>query len=365
MDRIPFLDLSRLHATIFGELQKAFEQVVEDSSLVGADSCRDFELAFATAHGQQNGASCGSGTDALVLALKALGVGIGAEVIVPSMTFVATAEAVTHVGATPVVADVDPSSLLLTRESVESVMTRKTRAVIPVHLYGHPVPFDLLRSWREQGLIVIEDAAQAHLASWEGMSVGTAGDAACFSFYPGKNLGGLGDGGLVIAHDQQVTDRILRLRDHGSSSKYVHVEPGWSSRLDGMQAALLLVKLRHLQDWTDSRRRLADLYRGRLEDVVGIELVPWEDGAVHHLLVAQVPANHRDSIRASLQDVGIDTGVHYPIPLSLQPWLQNSVSRSPSSEKAADQVLSLPMDPLMTEDEVQQVCDQLILATPR
>lgn len=355
MMKVPFLDLARLHASIRAELDAAFDDVVSESRFVGSAATGGFEADFAAAHGTAGAAGCASGTDALALALRSLGLGPGDEVVVPSMTFVATAEAVVHVGATPVLADVCPTTLLLDDESVDAVRTARTRAVIPVHLFGHVVPTATVRGWRDTGLVVIEDAAQAHLATSGGRPVGSAGHAACFSFFPGKNLGALGDGGAVISSDLGVVASVRRLRDHGRTSKYTHDEIGWCSRLDGLQAAFLAVKLRHLRAWTDGRVRAAERYRARLGDI----LVPWEPGAVHHLLVARVPAERRERIRDDLGALGIATGVHYPVPLSRQPALAPWARPTPNAEDAADRVLSLPMDPLMTLDEVDYVSDRL------
>lgn len=348
---VAFLDLERLHQSIRPELDAAIDRVLHASSFVGGGEVAAFEEAFGQAHGLPAGAGCGSGTDALALALRALGVGPGDEVIVPSMTFVATAEAVVHVGATPVVADVDPVTLLLGPAEVAARRTPSTRAVIPVHLYGHVVPFDVLQAWRDSGLIVVEDAAQAHLATWQGRPVGTVGHAACFSFYPGKNLGALGDGGMVLSSDEAVVAEARRRRDHGRTSKYTHDVVGWCSRLDGLQAALLRVKLGHLPAWTEGRRAAAGRYRDRLGDA----LVPWSDGAVHHLLVSRVA--DRDHVQAALRDAGIGNGIHYPVPLSRQPWLlDGGAAPAPAAELAAEEVLSLPMDPLITAAAVDEVC---------
>ncbi len=355
-NKIPFLDLGRLHWTIRDELDDAYADVVGASRFVGAASGEAFEAAFAEAHGAPAAAGCGSGTDALALALRALGVGPGDEVVLPSMTFVATAEAVVHAGATPVLADVDPMTLLLDEPSVAAVRTERTKAVIPVHLYGHVVPSSALRAWRNGGLVVVEDAAQAHLATDQGQPVGTIGHAGCFSFFPGKNLGALGDAGAVLSADPAVVAEVVRLRDHGRTAKYEHDEIGWCSRLDGLQAAFLRVKLTHLTAWTDARVRCAERYR----DALGERLVPWADGAVHHLLVCRVPAERRERIREELSGVGIATGIHYPVPLSRQPSMAPWAHPTPASEDAAETVLSLPMDPLMTADEVDHVCDRLL-----
>jgi dTDP-4-amino-4,6-dideoxygalactose transaminase len=355
--KIPFLDLGRLHATIRPELDAVIADVLGESRFVGsAGAVAPFEDAFAAAHDAAGAAACGSGTDALALALRALGVGPGDEVVVPSMTFVATAEAVVHVGATPVVADVDPVTLLLDEGSVAAVRTERTRAVIAVHLYGHVVPTATLQHWRDSGLLVIEDAAQAHLAEEDGRPVGSVGHAACFSFFPGKNLGALGDGGAVISADPAVTDEVRRLRDHGRTSKYRHDVIGWCSRLDGLQAAVLTVKLAHLRTWTDGRVAAAERYLERLD----AHLVPWAEGAVHHLLVSRVDPQRRDGMQQALGAVGIGTGVHYPIPLSLQPSMAAWSRPAPHAEAAAESVLSLPIDPLMSLDEVDYVSDRFL-----
>jgi dTDP-4-amino-4,6-dideoxygalactose transaminase len=354
---VPFQDLTRLHASIESELSGAVSRVVSNSGFVGGNEVKAFEEAFAEAHGASGAASCGSGTDALSLTLRAVGVRSGDEVIIPSMTFVATAEAVVHAGATPVIADVDKDTLLLSSDEVDRLRTDQTRAVIPVHLYGHVVPFAEIKRWRNSGLAVIEDAAQAHLATENGQAVGSAGNAACFSFYPGKNLGAWGDGGAVISNDSDLLSEIRRLRDHGRDSKYLHTVIGWCSRLDGLQAAVLATKLRHLPGWTEARRRVATRYRDQIEDL----LVPWEDGAVHHLIVVSVAGGveQRDRVRERLSLRGIGTGVHYPVPLSSQPSLERWSRPCPRSEDAGDSVLSLPMDPLMSDREVDEVCEAL------
>lgn len=355
MNNIPFQDLTRLHASIEDELKEAIDDVVARSAFVGAGNSRGFEEAFAEAHAANHGVGCGSGTDALALALRALEVGPGDEVIVPSMTFVATAEAVAHVGATPVMVDCLESDLLIDPEAVEAAITPATAAVMPVHLYGTPVPFETIRSWKDRGLKVVEDAAQAHLAKDGDAFVGSAGDLACFSFYPGKNLGAFGDGGAVIANDEHLAARVAKLRDHGRSEKYSHAEIGYCTRLDGIQAAVLEVKLRHLAEWTSQRQALYAVYREHLEDIL-VEAAP---GSVHHLVVVRVEAARREEIMQGLREQGIGCGIHYPIPLSQQPSLSAWARETPVSERAAGEILSLPMDPLMKAEEVKVVCETL------
>jgi dTDP-4-amino-4,6-dideoxygalactose transaminase len=277
------------------------------------------------------------------------------------MTYVASAEVVLHVGATPVLTDVDPDTLLLRPEDVDRVRTPRTRAVIPVHLYGNMVDPAAMRTWRDEGLIVLEDCAQSHLAHRDGVRAGSVGHAAAYSFFPGKNLGAMGDAGAVTSDDEAVATEVRILRDHGRSSKYRHEVLGYSSRLDGIQAAVLRVKLRHLDGWTDARRGLARRYRDRVRSMgAGVELVPFGDGSVHHLLVVRV--RDRDGVQARLGEAGVASGVHYPIALSQQPVFAELGATTPNAEAAAASVLSLPMDPLMTEDEVDRVCDALITA---
>jgi dTDP-4-amino-4,6-dideoxygalactose transaminase len=355
MTLIPFLDLPRLHASIRPELDEAVDRVMRSGAFIEGPELHAFEQAFASAHSVADAAGVGSGTDALALALRALGLGPGDEVVVPSMTFIATAEAVVHVGATPVIADVHPETLLLTPETVAEVRSRRTRAVIPVHLYGHMVPPRHLEEWKGEGLIVLEDAAQAHLAERDGVGVGHTGHAAAFSLYPGKNLGAMGDGGVVASTDTGVVAEARRLRNHGCETKYEHQVVGFCSRLDGLQAAMLSVKLDHLATWTASRRRLADRYRVGLTKV-GVRTVPWQAGDVHHLLVARVGSDCRDDVRQALDGQQIQTGIHYPIALSQQPALAGYQRPCPHAELAAAEMLSLPIDPLMTLDEVDRVC---------
>lgn len=354
---IPFQDLTRLHQSIRPEIDEAINRVIAGSAFIGGAEVEAFEGEFGSAHEAEAAVSCGSGTDALALTLRALGVGPGDEVVVPSMTFVATAEAVHHVGATPILADVDADTLLLTSDEVEKVRTPRTVAVIPVHLYGHIVPGETIEGWRASGLAVVEDAAQAHLGTSNGEYVGSRGDAACFSFYPGKNLGAFGDGGMVLTRDRSLADEVRRLRDHGRVSKYLHDVPGWCSRLDGLQAAILRVKLTHLEAWTESRRALASTYH----DHLGKLLVPWEEGAVHHLLVVRV--TDPPDVVEHLGSQGIATGRHYPVALSRQPWLAGQAS-TPNAEDAAETVLSLPMDPLLDREEVEAVCEALLEVIP-
>lgn len=362
---IPFLDLGRLHASIRDELDEAFDRVVSSSAFVGGEGA-ELEEEFAAAHGRVGSAGCGSGTDALSLALRAAGIGPGDEVVVPSMTFVATAEAVVHVGATPVIADVDATDLLLGPDQVDAVRTDRTRAVIPVHLYGHVVPFDRLATWRDEGLIVIEDAAQAHLAEWQGRSVGTIGHAACFSFYPGKNLGAFGDAGAITTNDADLAARLRMLRNYGSSVRYVHRVQGRNSRLDPIQAALLGVKLAHLDEWNARRRAIAARYLSALAGtgVVLPEVPAWADPVWHLFCVRH---SQRDALRLSLEQAGVETLIHYPIPPHLQDAyaaMRLGPGAFPIAEETASTILSLPIGPAMTGAQVDRVIEAVTAAAP-
>lgn len=354
---IPFQDLTRLHRSIAAEIDAAFAETIGASAFIGGDRVADFESEFSGASGIAHTAGCSSGTDALSLALRALGVGPGDEIIVPSMTYIATAEAVLHVGATPVLADVDADTVLITAQSVEEVRSPRTRGVMPVHLFGHTVDFTAMQQWRDDGLLVVEDCAQAHLATAGGRPVGTVGHAAAFSFFPGKNLGAMGDAGAMSSDDEGVVTEVRRLRDHGRSSKYRHEVLGYANRLDALQAAILSVKLRHLPRWTGLRRQLASRYRDHLETMDHVSLVPFDDGAVHHLMV--IRSGRRDDLQEFLASRDIATGIHYPIALSDQPALAQWATSSPNAERAAREVLSLPMDPLMSIDEVDRVCEAI------
>jgi dTDP-4-amino-4,6-dideoxygalactose transaminase len=354
MHAIPFLDLARLHESVRPQLDEAFDRVMRRGTFIEGPELDAFEREFAACHGIADAAGVGSGTDALTLALRALGVGPGDEVVVPSMTFIATAEAVVHVGATPIIADVDPETLLLTPDTVDPVLSGRTRAVIPVHLYGHVVPPSHLEQWRRRGLLVLEDAAQAHLAERDGVGVGQVGHAACFSFYPGKNLGAMGDGGMVVSNDIGLIAEVRRIRNHGCTTKYEHEVAGYCSRLDGLQAAMLRVKLELLPGWTTARRTLAEHYLQRLTRA-GVRTVPWEPGDVHHLLVIRVASVSRDRVRGALAAQNIETGIHYPIPLSRQQALSSWWRSCPNAELAATEMLSLPIDPLMTTGDVDRV----------
>jgi dTDP-4-amino-4,6-dideoxygalactose transaminase len=356
---VPFLDLRAITAELSAEIQDATTRVIESGWFVLGPELEAFERAWAHACGACHCVGVGSGLDALTLSLTAAGVGAGDEVIVPAHTFVATWLAVTRAGATPVGADVDPATGLLDPAAAAAVLTPRTRALLPVHLYGQAADLDRLRAFADtHRLRLLDDAAQAHGATHRGRPVGTLADATAWSFYPGKNLGALGDGGAITTDDDELAERLRMLRNYGSREKYVHELAGSNSRLDELQAAVLSAKLAHLPEHNARRAAVAARYTERLAPL-GLPLarVPWGEHA-WHLYVIRHP--RRDALQAHLADEGIQTLVHYPIPPHLQGAYAPAASapRSfPAAEALAAEVLSLPIGPHLTPAHADVVCD--------
>jgi dTDP-4-amino-4,6-dideoxygalactose transaminase len=356
---IPFLDLAAMTREVRQPVEQAWSQVLASSRFIGGDAVKEFEEAWASYCEVPHAVGVANGTDALQLTLTALGVMPGDEVIVPANTFVASAEAVVLAGAVPRFADVDPDTLLLTPEHLEAVITRRTKAVIIVHLYGQMPDMDTLGDIADRaGIAVIEDAAQAHGATWRGRRAGSLGVAGCFSFYPGKNLGAFGDAGAVVTADQGLAQRIRILRDHGraAGSHYRHELVGTNSRLDALQAVVLTAKLDRLDAWNKARGSIAARYRAALAPgparLVGE--VPGATG-VYHLAVARVP--NRERVQKRLAAMGVQTQIHYPIPCHRQIPYQRFADRPlPVAEKTAGEVLSLPIFPTMSDAQVARVC---------
>jgi dTDP-4-amino-4,6-dideoxygalactose transaminase len=356
--KVPFLDLKAQYHSIKPEIDAAISRVLESSQFVLGDEVAGFEGEFAAYSGVAHGVAVNSGTSALHLAFLAAGIGPGDEVITVPHTFVATVAAIRYTGARAVFVDVDPVTYTMDPAKVEAAITPRTRAVVPVHLYGQPADMDpILEIARRRKLVVVEDAAQAHGARYKGRPVGSMGDLACFSFYPGKNLGAYGEGGLVGTDNEEYALTIRKLRDWGQDRKYHHALAGFNYRMEGMQGAILRVKLRHLEKWTEARRAHARRYRDLLADT-GLGLPTEAPGSRHVYHVYAVRTRERESLMKALSDRGIQTGIHYPIPVHLQPayadnaWTNGSF---PHSEKAADEVLSLPMYPEMTEEHLRAV----------
>jgi dTDP-4-amino-4,6-dideoxygalactose transaminase len=357
---VPFTDLAAMTREVRAAVDRGWARLLNSGRFIGGEAVEEFEHAWSAYCGVPHAVGVGNGTDALQLVISALGIGEGGEVIVPANTFVATAEAVVAAGATPRFADVDPRTLLLSPEQLEAAVTAKTRAVIVVHLYGQMPDMDALsRAAARAGLVIIEDAAQAHGATWLGRRAGSFGQAGCFSFYPGKNLGAFGDAGAVVTADAGLAQRIRCLRDHGrtAGSHYRHELIGANSRLDALQAVVLSAKLARLAAWTDARRSVAARYQAAFAagPAQVIDEVPGSRGA-YHLAVVRVPDRAR--VERQLAAMGIQTGIHYPVPCHRQPPYRRFADRRlPVAETTAEEILSLPIFPHMTDGQVARVCD--------
>ncbi len=360
---VSFLDLGALHAPLRRELDAIWAEMLEESSFIGGPQVGTFEDEWAKYCGVRHSIGVANGTDALELVLAGLEVGPGDEVIVPANTFVATAEAVVTVGATPVFVDVDPDTLLITPDVIETAITERTKAVMVVHLYGQIPDMDWICDVADRaGIHVIEDAAQAHGARFNGKLAGSFGTAATFSFYPGKNLGALGDGGAVVTNNARLAETIRTLANHGRGHHLLHTHSGRNSRLDGVQAAALSVKLAHLDEWNDHRRMVHAMY---VEGFAGtsIKTLATLSGSepVHHLEVIRVA--DREGLRSHLGKLGIATGVHYALPCHKHPaFAAFDRGPLPIAEAAAEHQLSLPMHPTLTVEDVETVIEQVVQA---
>ena len=356
---IPFVDLKAQYRSIKPEVTAAIAGVLESCEFTLGSEVAAFEKEFAAYCHAGHGVGVNSGTSALHLALLAAGVGPGDEVITVPFTFLATVSAIDYTGARPVFVDVDPRTLTMDPTALEAAITPRTRAVIPVHLYGRPADMDpIVAIARRHGIVVIEDAAQAHGAEYKGRRAGSLGEMACFSFYPGKNLGAYGEGGLVVTDSPEYTRTLRMLRDWGAEKKYEHVLKGYNYRMEGIQGAVLRVKLRHLDDWTEARRAAAARYDELLVDS-GVETPPPAPDARHVYHIYAVRTASRQAWQDALKEQGIQTGVHYPVPVHLQPAFADLAYRAgqfPAAERAAKEVLSLPMFPELTTAQCEAVC---------
>ncbi|AFY66941.1 DegT/DnrJ/EryC1/StrS aminotransferase family protein [Geitlerinema sp. PCC 7407] len=375
MNKIPPLDLTQQYQQIEADVSKAVLAVLASGQYIGGPQVQQFETQFAEYIGTRHAVVCNSGTDALYLAMRALDIGPGDEVITTPFTFVATAETISAVGATPVFVDVDPLTFNIDADQVAAAITDKTRAVIPVHLFGYPADMTRLMAVAEaHGLTVIEDCAQATGAQWQGQKVGAIGHVGCFSFFPTKNLGACGDGGAITTNDPELVGRLRSLREHGQRQRYLHDEVGVNSRLDAVQAVILQIKLRHLDTWNQQRHAVAERYHQLLAPVPDV-VVPqvatqgrcvWNQYTVRivHPAAADLQArrDRRDAVRQFLQDQGVSSMVYYPIPLHLQPVYQSLGYREgqlPVAERLACEVLSLPMFPELPPEAQAQVVHAL------
>ena len=359
---IPFVDLKAQYISIKDEVDAAVAGVLESTQFILGNEVKAFEEEFADYCGADYGIAVNTGTSALHLALLANGIGPGDEVITVSFTFVATVAAIGYTGATPVFVDIDPVSYTLDVTQIEKAITERTKAILPVHLYGQPADMEpIMEIARRYGLAVIEDAAQAHRAEYKGRRVGSIGDLGCFSFYPGKNLGAYGEGGMVVTNNPEHARTLQMLRDWGQERRYHHVLKGYNYRMDGLQGAILRVKLRHLDAWTDARRANAEQYDALLADS-GIKtptVMPYSHHVYH---IYAVQAEQRDLLQQKLNEQGIQTGIHYPIPVHLQAAYSDlgyKLGDFPHSERAAGRVLSLPMHADLTSAQINTVAESL------
>jgi dTDP-4-amino-4,6-dideoxygalactose transaminase len=365
--QVPFIDMEQINGgPVRAALDDAYKRVLASSAFTGGPEVAAFEEALSGYVGAEYAVGVSSGTAALQLALEAAGIGRGDEVILPPNTFFATAEAIVATGATPVFADVDPATALIDPAAVRAALTERTAAVIPVHLYGQTVDMDAILSVTgPRALFVLEDACQAIGAAWNGRGAGSLGDAAAFSFYPGKNLGALGDAGALTTSRREIAIAAMLLRDHGQPAKYVHKVSGYNHRLDGLQAAFLAAKLPFLKGQQAARDCAAELYRKRLARLDGVQLLEVQPGARHvfHLMVVRVA--NRDQILTALRASGVMASIHYPTPIHLEPAWQARGGRAglyPNAEALAASVLSLPIFPGMTCAQVERCVEALISA---
>jgi dTDP-4-amino-4,6-dideoxygalactose transaminase len=357
--RVPFLDLNAQHAALRSELNRAISEVIDSSAFAGGPFVEKFEADFAAYNHSQHAVGLGSGTEALWLALLACSVGPGDEVITVPSTFMATAEAITYCSARPVFVDVDKNTYTMDPGGLAKAVTPKTKAIIPVHLFGQVADMDpILDFARSHNLFVIEDAAQAHGAQYKGRKAGTLGDLGCFSFYPGKNLGAFGEAGAVVTDNVELEEKIRTLRDHGQVRKYWHTMIGWNCRMDGIQAAVLSVKLQHLERGNLLRRVHASQYNRALHGVDQVVTPLEADYARHVYHIYAIRVQERDQVMSLLKEKGIQCGIHYPVPIHLQKAYQSLGYKNgafPISEQIAKEFVSLPMFPELTKAQVEMV----------
>jgi len=363
MMHVPFMDLRAQHNLMADELEGSLKAVIESSAFASGPYVQDFEESFSKFCGAKYCVAVNSGTSALHVALLANGIGPGDEVITVPNSFIATSWAISYCGAKPVFVDVDPNTFLMNPGLLEQAITPRTKALLPVHLYGQPTEMEPINQIAaEHGLTVVEDAAQAHAATYRDKRIGGADNATCFSFYPGKNLGALGEGGAVVTNDEATAAYMRRLRDHGQSKKYYHEFLAYNYRMDGLQGAALSVKLRRLSDWTQRRRAIARHYTDGLEHLSELQVPHVRDNtrSAFHLYVVSAP--RRSELMQHLNDNGIATGLHYPVPIHLQEAYSHLGHRKgdfPVAERNASQCLSLPIYPELTEDQVAYVIDHV------
>lgn len=356
---VPFLDLQAQYASLKDEMAAAMDDVLKSGIFVLGPHVEAFERAFATYCGTSHCIAVNSGTSALALLMQAHGIGAGDEVITVTNSFFASAEAISEIGATPVLIDCIEETALMNPALLEAAITERTKAILPVHLYGQCADMDAINTIaQERKLLVFEDACQAHGATYKGKRAGSLSNGAAFSFYPGKNLGAYGEGGAITVNDPGIAEHIRMLRDHGSRRKYHHEAIGWNERMDALQGAVLNVKLTHLDTWNTKRREHAAAYREALTNVPCMREESYGE-SVYHLFV--IRSSHRDELQKYLAEQGIQSGIHYPIPIHLQPAYKGTWNQGdfPIAEKLAGEILSLPMFPELTSDHMAEVAEGL------
>lgn len=357
---VPFLDLRLGNELVGDEIDESIKAVVTQAAFSSGPFVQKFEEEFAEFCGAKHCVAVNSGTSALHLALLAHGIQHGDEVITVPNTFIATAWAITYCGAKPVFVDVDPKTWLINPDLIEQAITQNSKAILPVHLYGQAADIDHINKIAEKhGLAVIEDAAQSHSGIYNGKKIGGLGNTTCFSFYPGKNLGAYGEGGAVVTDDENIANYIRILRDHGQTSKYHHEIVGFNYRMDGIQGAVLSIKLKHIQDWTDKRNEVAKKYTHRLSGINGVQVPHVSDNKISAFHLYVIGSSNRENLMKYLNEQGIGTGLHYPIPIHLQKAYQKlGYSRGdyPIAELNSERCISLPMFPELTDDQIDYVC---------
>ena len=361
---VAFVDLQAQYASIKSEIDKAIADVIAQTAFIGGAHLQSFETAFAQFCNVKHCVGVGNGTDAIFIALKVLGIGQGDEVITVANSFIATSEAITATGARVVFVDINPKTYNIDTKQIESKITSKTKAIIPVHLYGQPVDMDsVLAIAKTHNLKVIEDVVQAHGAMYKGRLIGSLGDVACFSFYPGKNLGAYGDAGAIVTNNDEIAKSVRMFANHGRIDKYDHELEGVNSRMDGLQAAILGVKLRHLPAWSEKRRKNAYLYNEYLNEsglILPVEISNVE--AVYHLYIVRTKKELRQKLQDHLKSKGISTGIHYPIALpnlKAYSYLKHNKSDFPEATRASEEILSLPLYPELREAQIQFIADTI------
>jgi len=360
---IPLLDLKSQYKSIKPEIQKVINKVIDNGQFILGKNVKKFEQEFAKFIGVKYAMGVGNGTDALYLALRACGVAKNDEIILPVNTFIATAEAITLNGAKPVFVDIDIKTYNIDTQKIEKAITKKTKAIIPVHLFGQPADMSpILKIAKKHKLFIIEDCAQAHGAKYKNKIVGSIGDIGCFSFFPGKNLGAYGDAGIITTNNKKLAQKIYILRNHGRKEKYIHKIEGINSRLDEIQAAILRVKLRHLSKWNKLRQKNAKIYDKlfkNINNVITTQIIK-DSKVVYYFYVIRI--KNRKKIQTKLKKSGISTGMHYPLPLHIQPaykYLGYKKGDFPNAEKASNEILSLPIYPELTEKQIKFIVNTI------